>query len=74
VDFSETLLKDLTEAPGVPGQEEEVAKVMERYLKPLAEISYDRLGSLIAKKKGGKESPEGTIAAANVRAETRSRR
>ncbi len=62
MDFSETLLKDLTEAPGVPGQEDEVARVMERYLKPIAEISFDRLGSLIAKKKGGKESPKVMIA------------
>ncbi len=62
MDWSETLLKDLTDAPGVPGQEDEVAKVMARYLKPIAEISYDRLGSLIAKKKGAKESPKVLIA------------
>lgn len=62
MDWSETLLKDLTEAPGVPGQEDEVAKIMERYLKPISEISYDRLGSLIAKKKGAKESPKVLIA------------
>jgi endoglucanase len=62
VDWTETLLKDLTDAPGVPGQEDEVARVMERYLKPVAEITYDRLGSLIAKKKGAKESPKILIA------------
>ncbi len=62
MDWTETLLKDLTDAPGVPGQEDEVAKVMERYLKPVSEISYDRLGSLIAKKKGAKESPKVLIA------------
>ncbi len=62
MDWSETLLKDLTEAPGVPGQEDEVARVMERYLAPMAEISYDRLGSLIAKMKGSKETPKVLLA------------
>lgn len=62
MDWTEQLLKDLTDAPGVPGQEDEVARVMERYLKPIAEVTYDRLGSLIAKKKGSKESPKVLIA------------
>src|SRR5690606_40879775 len=46
VSMDETLrmLKELTDAPGVPGFEREARLVMERYLEPLAdEVSRDRL-------------------------------
>jgi endoglucanase len=43
------LLKLLTEAPGPPGYEEPVRKIMTEQMKPLADkISYDGLGSVIA--------------------------
>jgi endoglucanase len=43
------LLKDLTEAPGPPGYEEAVRKIMTDNMKPLADhVSYDGLGSVIA--------------------------
>lgn len=46
------LLKDLTDAPGVPGQEGEVRKVMERYLSPHSELMYDNLGSIVGMRRG----------------------
>ena len=43
------LLKELTEAPGPPGYEEAVRKIMTDRFKPLADnITYDGLGSVIA--------------------------
>jgi len=43
------LLKELTEAPGPPGYEEAVRKIMADRFKPLADsVTYDGLGSVIA--------------------------
>ncbi|HXG92378.1 MAG TPA: M42 family metallopeptidase [Blastocatellia bacterium] len=43
------LLQSLADAPGPPGFEEPVRKIMVEYMKPLADkISYDGLGSVIA--------------------------
>jgi endoglucanase len=50
------LLKELSEAPGVPGYEEPVRKLMTERMKPFADnISYDGLGSVIAQQ--GKSGP-----------------
>src|SRR5690606_37375663 len=60
VSMDETLrmLKELTDAPGVPGFEREARLVMERYLEPLAdEVSRDRLGSVIGRKRGTADEP-----------------
>lgn len=47
------LLKLLTEAPGPPGYEEAVRKIMTEQMKPFADkISYDGLGSVIAQQGG----------------------
>ena len=47
------LLKDLTEANGISGDEKEVSRIMKEYLKDsVDEFDYDNLGSLIATKKG----------------------
>ena len=52
------MLKELTDAPGVPGFEREARLVMERYLEPLAdEVSRDRLGSVIGRKRGTADEP-----------------
>ncbi|HLT59221.1 MAG: M42 family metallopeptidase [Limnochordales bacterium] len=56
-DFTLELLRDLTSAAGVPGFEREARQVMERYLAPLAEVTRDRLGSVIARKGGAADSP-----------------
>jgi putative aminopeptidase FrvX len=52
MDDTLTLLKDLTDAPGVSGFEEPVRRVMRRYLEPLAEISTDNIGSVIGRRVG----------------------
>ena len=46
------LMRDLTDAPGVPGQEEAVRQVMRRYLEPLGRLVTDNLGSIGAWKEG----------------------
>jgi len=44
------LLKELSEAPGVPGYEESIRKLMTERMKPMADsITYDGLGSVIAR-------------------------
>lgn len=47
------MLKELTDANGVPGNEREPRQVMKKHIEPLADdIETDHLGSLIAKKTG----------------------
>lgn len=62
MDATELLLKELTEASGAPGREDEVAAIMERRLKKSAKVGYDRLGSIIAEKKGTAAQPRVMIA------------
>src|ERR1051326_6754053 len=50
------LLKQLSEAPGVPGYEDAVRKLMAEQMRPLADnVSYDGLGSVIAQQ--GRSGP-----------------
>ncbi|MEH7106565.1 M42 family metallopeptidase [Bacillus sp. JJ1764] len=57
------MLKDLTDAKGIPGNEREVREVMKKYIAPLAdEITTDGLGSLIAKKVGKEGGPKIMVA------------
>lgn len=58
----EQLLKDLTEAHGAPGFEDEAVEVMKNNIKAADEITFDKLGSLIARKKGKSDSPKIMIA------------
>ncbi len=45
------MLKELTDANGIPGNEKEVRAVMKKHIEPFAdEVTTDRLGSLVAKK------------------------
>nr|WP_144923991.1 M42 family metallopeptidase [Paenibacillus bovis] len=63
--FDETLtmLKDLTDAKGIPGNEHEPREVMKKYITPYAdEVETDGLGSLIAKKSGNENGPKIMIA------------
>lgn len=47
------MLKELTDANGIPGNEREPREVMRRHIEPFAdEVETDHLGSLIAKKHG----------------------
>lgn len=63
LDETLTMLKDLTDAKGVPGNEREVRNVMKTYIEPYAdEITTDNLGSLIAKKTGLENGPKIMVA------------
>lgn len=60
-DLTLKMLKELTEAPGVPGNEGPAKEVMRKYIEPYAEEVYsDNLGSLIARK--GNNGPKILIA------------
>lgn len=62
MDATEKLFQELTEVSGAPGREDEVALLMEKRLKPLAKVSFDKLGSIIAEKRGSSEGPRVMIA------------
>ncbi|MDY0408629.1 M42 family metallopeptidase [Virgibacillus soli] len=63
MDETLTMLKDLTDANAISGNEKEARKVMERYITPLADEVYtDNLGSLIAKKTGAQNGPKIMVA------------
>ncbi|WP_226673307.1 M42 family metallopeptidase [Rossellomorea aquimaris] len=63
LDETLTMLKDLTDAKGVPGNEREVRDVMKKYIEPFAdEVTTDNLGSLIAKKVGDENGPKIMVA------------
>ena len=49
MDLSVELLKELTEAPGVPGYESEIRAIVRRHLEPLGVIEDDRIGSIICR-------------------------
>ena len=51
------LLKELTEAPGLPGYEEEIRRIVARRVEGLAEVSYDRMGNVICRKQGDAPGP-----------------
>ena len=58
------VLESLSNANGVTGKEDEVRNLIKKYLKPYVdEIREDKLGNLIALKKGKKDSPTIMIAA-----------
>lgn len=57
------MLKELTDANGVPGNEREPRQVMRKYIEPFAdEVTTDHLGSLIARKKGDEDGPKIMVA------------
>ncbi len=55
-------LKELVDAHGVPGFEEDVAKVMQKYLKGVGAFSKDRLGSFVCEKAGDPKGPRVMLA------------
>jgi putative aminopeptidase FrvX len=63
MDATQDLLKELTEIMGISGFEGEVAKAMEKHLKPFTTISRDRLGSIICRKEGTSADPRIMLAA-----------
>lgn len=63
-DRMEKLLEELTNAPGVPGQEGEVRKIVLRELRAFgAEVSTDGLGSAIGVLRGSGDGPRIMLAA-----------
>jgi putative aminopeptidase FrvX len=57
-------LEKLSNANGVTGREDEVRELMKQYLKPYVdEVREDKLGNLIAFKKGNKDAPTVMLAA-----------
>ena len=62
MDKTEKLLKELTEANGVSGYEAEIRNVIRRHLETLGEITQDRIGSLICRKKGNAAEPRVLLA------------
>lgn len=63
MDKTEKLLKELTEADGVPGYEGEIRKVLDKHLKKYGTVSRDKMGSLICKSRGSSDSPKIMLAA-----------
>ncbi len=57
------LLKELTEGFGISGYEAEIRETLKKYFSSRAEVIQDRLGSIIAKKKGTADSPKIMFAA-----------
>ena len=63
LDETLTMLKDLTDANAISGDEKEARDVMEKYIAPYADEVYtDNLGSLIAKKTGDENGPKIMVA------------
>ncbi len=63
LDETLTMLKELTDAKGIPGNEREPRDVMKKYIEPFAdEVITDGLGSLIAKKVGNPNGPKIMVA------------
>ncbi len=57
------LLKELTEAPGVPGYEAPVRALVRRHLEPLGDLSQDRIGNVFCRVPGTAEAPHILLAA-----------
>jgi len=63
MDDTTRLLKALTEAHGVPGNEAPVRSVVREYLEELGEITQDQLGSVICRAAGERNGPRVMLAA-----------
>ena len=62
MDSTEHLLKELTEAYGVPGYEAPIRAAVRNYLEPLGKLSQDKIGSVICQKEGSAQTPRVMIA------------
>jgi endoglucanase len=61
-DSTMELLKELTEANGIPGYEGQVRGIVRKLLEPFGEISQDKIGSVICKANGSSEAPKVMLA------------
>ena len=57
MDRTESLLKEITEAAGVPGYEGDVREIMRRHLEDIATIEQDKMGSFIGSHIGSSDQP-----------------
>lgn len=62
MDSTLELLKELTEAHGVPGYEAPVRAVVRKYLESLGTLTQDKIGSVICQKKGSSDTPRVMLA------------
>jgi putative aminopeptidase FrvX len=62
MDFTLSLLKELTETSGVSGYETPIRAVIRRYLEKYGELSQDKIGSVICKTPGSSEKPKVMLA------------
>lgn len=62
MDEIKELLKDLTEAHGVPGYEAPIRAVVRKYMDHLGEMSQDKIGSVICRQPGDSETPRVMLA------------
>ena len=56
-DATMNLLRELTEAPGISGYEQEVREIIRKHLQAITTIEQDRLGSIVCRKNGEVENP-----------------
>ena len=62
VDSTLELLKELTEAHGVPGYEAPIRAVVRKYLDDLGEVTQDKIGSVICRVNGSQAVPKVMLA------------
>lgn len=62
MDKTEKLLKELTEAGGVPGYEEEISGIINKHFKQFGKLTKDKMGSIICEKPGKAKSPRVMLA------------
>ena len=62
MDLTLQLLKELTEAHGIPGYEAPVRAVVRKYFEPLGTLTQDKIGSLICQKNGTSTTPRVMLA------------
>jgi putative aminopeptidase FrvX len=56
-DATMELLRELTEAPGISGYEQEVREIIRKHLQDMTTIEQDRLGSIVCRKNGESKEP-----------------
>lgn len=66
MDGTTQLLKDLTEAQGVPGYEGDVRKVVRRYFAGMGSLTQDQLGSVICQLNNGDDAGPRVMLAAHM--------
>jgi len=55
------LPRELTEAPGISGYEEEIREIIRKHLQNNTTIEQDRLGSIVCRKNAPKSQASGSL-------------